>query len=93
MIILLWINPFNVLYRSARYGIFKVLLNIIISPFGLVNFKYFFLADIITSLGVPLKDFVILVIAVGTWDLNVNAKNYVLLFFIVDILPFWFRAW
>ena len=49
------------------------------SPFGQVKFKHFFLADIITSLGVSLKDFISIFFLFGTgqWlDLAEYAKTY-----------------
>jgi hypothetical protein len=50
-----------------------------VSPFGQVKFKHFFLADIITSLGVTLKDFISIFFLFGTgqWlDLAEYAKAY-----------------
>lgn len=48
--------PFHILYLKARKNLLEVLWNIFISPFGIVKFKHFFLADIITSFVNPLKD-------------------------------------
>jgi hypothetical protein len=48
--------PFHVFYLKARKELLVVLWNIVISPFGIVRFKHFFLADIITSFVTPLKD-------------------------------------
>jgi hypothetical protein len=47
---LLFLNPFHILYRTARYEVFKVIFNILISPLGKVRFKHFFFADILTSM-------------------------------------------
>lgn len=47
--IFLFIMPFNVIYGYARKELFKTLAQIIISPFGLVKFRHFFLADLLTS--------------------------------------------
>lgn len=54
--ILICFAPFHCLYLRARKELLVVLYHIVISPFGLVRFKHFFLADIITSFVVPLKD-------------------------------------
>lgn len=48
--------PFHCFYMRARKELLVVLWNIVISPFGLVKFKHFFLADILTSFVIPLKD-------------------------------------
>lgn len=54
--IILCFLPIHVFYLRARKNLFVVLFNILISPFGIVRFKHFFLADIITSFVNPLKD-------------------------------------
>jgi hypothetical protein len=50
--------PIHVFYLKSRLELAKTLGHIIISPFGPVKFKDFFLADIITSMGIPLKDLI-----------------------------------
>jgi hypothetical protein len=42
--------PIHVFYLKSRKQLLKVLLHIFASPFGKVNFKHFFLADILTSM-------------------------------------------
>jgi len=66
--ILFWLNPLNVLYRHARFDFLKIILNIVISPFGKVSFKYFFVADIITSMGTVLKDCIYQYEIFHDWD-------------------------
>lgn len=46
--------PFNIFYRSTRIQILYTLGHIVISPFGLVRFRHFFLADVLTSIITPL---------------------------------------
>jgi len=48
------INPFPIFYRSTRIQILYTLGHIIASPFGLVRFRHFFLADVLTSIITPL---------------------------------------
>lgn len=55
-LVFIMFSPFNFLYRVARFEIIKVLGHIIISPFGLVKFRDFFLADVITSARLMLSD-------------------------------------
>lgn len=43
-------QPFHCLFLRGRVALAQTLWNIVISPFGLVRFRHFFLADIITSL-------------------------------------------
>jgi EXS family len=50
------IQPFHCLFKRGRVALGQTLWNILISPFGLVRFRHFFLADIITSFVQPLKD-------------------------------------
>jgi hypothetical protein len=69
--------PFHVFYMKSRKELVRVLFHIFVSPFGVVKFKHFFLADIITSLGVTLKDFISIffLFSSGQWlDLAENAK-------------------
>ena len=49
--------PFDLFYWPLRKAIVQVLGHIIISPFGRVEFRHFFVADVITSLAKPLGDF------------------------------------
>jgi len=48
--------PFHFFYSRARFQLLKTLGNIFISPFGLVRFRHFFLADVITSMVGTLQD-------------------------------------
>lgn len=50
--------PAHIFYLKSRKELARTLGHIIISPFGPVKFKDFFLADIITSMVIPLKDIV-----------------------------------
>ena len=52
----LCIQPFHFFYRGGRIALAQTLWNILISPFGLVRFRHFFIADIITSFVQPLRD-------------------------------------
>ena len=46
---LLCFQPFHFLFKRGRVALALTLWNILISPFGLVRFRHFFLADIVTS--------------------------------------------
>ena len=48
--IILCFLPFHVFYLRTRKELSRVLFNILLSPFGTVKFKHFFLADILTSM-------------------------------------------
>ena len=70
--------PFHVFYLRSRLELVKVLFQIVISPFGVVKFKHFFLADIITSMVQPLRDLgaIVALFVTGVWlDLTSNAKD------------------
>ena len=48
--------PFNMFYRHFRFELIYSFYQTIISPFGYVRFKDFFLGDILTSMTKPLID-------------------------------------
>ena len=54
---LMLVNPFSFLYKEFRINLLYVLYQNIISPFGIVGFKEFFIGDILTSMVKPLIDF------------------------------------
>jgi hypothetical protein len=54
--IMMCLLPVHVFYLKSRLELARTLGHILISPFGPVKFKDFFLADIITSMVIPLKD-------------------------------------
>lgn len=54
LFILICLNPMHCFYQRARVATGVTLWNILISPFGLVRFRHFFLADVITSMVTPI---------------------------------------
>ena len=98
MMILLCLIPFHCFYRTARLEIIKVLFQVMISPFSVVRFKQFIIADIITSFVNPLKDlgYVACFYIHGLWldSTEPNIEKCYLLkeyTYIVMFIPFWFR--
>jgi len=90
--------PFHCFYKRARKELLVVLWNIVISPFGLVKFKHFFLADILTSFVIPLKDVgnTVCFYASTLWLTSEmpDTKAFpglVYYLMIIPLLPFWFR--
>ena len=84
----------------GRYELLYSIVQIAIAPFGLVRFRDFFLADVITSMGHPLVDVGITVsyFASGHWesrDKDVNKKTGILNVYIIAVayLPYWWRFW
>ena len=55
-ILLILINPFNLMNRNFRYELIYTFYNTIVAPFGYVRFKDFFLGDILTSMVKPMID-------------------------------------
>jgi hypothetical protein len=53
---ILMFNPFRYLFKTELMMMKHTLYNIVISPFGQVRFKHFFLADIFTSMVQVLRD-------------------------------------
>jgi hypothetical protein len=89
--------PFHCFYKRARVELLVVLWHIFISPFGLVRFKHFFLADVLTSFVIPLKDlgFIVCFFVTGMWlDSSPPSTNYDSVKYytvVIPFLPFWFR--
>lgn len=86
------------MYRVARFEIIKVLGHILISPYGLVKFRDFFLADVITSARLMLSDSTSMVCfytskeflietdpVTCSWQPNLN--------YVWAIIPYWWRFW
>ena len=108
-LIIVILLPCHLFYLRARKEMVKVLFNIIISPFGSVKFRHFFLADMLTSFTQPFKDLGITMCyffgqyydqkqqrEVFYWETStiVNPTNHTWLinyFYVVSILPLWFR--
>ena len=72
--------------------------NILISPLGVVRFKHFFLADIITSFVNPLKDvgFVTCFFLSDRWLHSViptkdKCEGLLTYTLVIAFLPYWFR--
>jgi hypothetical protein len=76
--ILLCCLPFHVFYLRSRLELLKTLWHILISPFGPVKFKDFFLADILTSMIYPLRDVILIGFFFGTgqWLLLEENAHY-----------------
>ena len=98
--------PFHFFYLRSRIALLKALLQIIISPFGVVKFKHFFLADIMTSFIYPLRDIgnIVALFVTGTWlDLSSSADNMNYSYLnkpsselsnytlVIMFIPYWFR--
>ena len=82
----------------ARKELLIVLWHILISPFGIVRFKHFFLADILTSFVIPFKytAYITCFFISENWlDSNYPDKNrcpYITDYkLIIAFFPFWFR--
>ncbi len=99
-ILLSFFNPFRCCYRSVRGSLFSALAHILIAPFGLVRFRHFFLADVLTSFVKPLVDIrYCLCFFVGTvsWlhDDRVTCENgsptQRTLNLVITLLPYWVR--
>jgi hypothetical protein len=56
LILALFLLPCHVFYRTARLELLKIIWEVLISPFSVVSFKHFIVADIFTSFVNPLKD-------------------------------------
>ena len=55
-LIVIVIFPFHIFHLSARLTLLKVLGNLLITPFGKADFRECFVADILTSMVIPITD-------------------------------------
>lgn len=56
LFVFFFLNPFHILYRTARYEMLRVMGLVLIVPFSNVRFKEFLLADVCTSLTKTFED-------------------------------------
>ncbi|KAL9642144.1 hypothetical protein ABK040_007149 [Willaertia magna] len=56
VLIFIAVLPMHVFHLSARYTLLQVLGKLLITPFGEIKFKHFFVADILTSMVIPITD-------------------------------------
>jgi EXS family len=95
---ILMFNPFRYLFKTELLLMKTTVYNIVISPFGLVRFKHFFLAAIFISMSQVLKDlgYIGCFLLSGAWRLSEepsmdkcpHLENYLLL---IVFIPYWFR--
>eukprot|EP00347_Sterkiella_histriomuscorum_P000531 403375494 len=96
--VLICLQPFSFFYRRGRVSLLRTVWNIIISPFGLVRFRHFFLADIFCSMVVPFRDlgYITCFFFQGEWlnstPPNIKTcprlENYLIF---VAFVPYWLR--
>ena len=95
ILFLLMINPLHCFYRRARWALWDVIWQIIISPFGKVRFRDFFLADIFTSLVKPFQDMGYSACFFGTtaWIDNHDPQCgwLPLVLILISLLPYYWR--
>ena len=90
-------NPLEFLHRPARYEVCFTIANIIVAPFRKVEFRHFFLADVITSSKLMLTDSSQMVCFYTSdeyhslspmscmWTSNLN--------YFWGMVPYWWRFW
>jgi hypothetical protein len=69
LFVLLVLNPFRYPFQTDLIQIRATFWNILIAPFGKVQFRHFFIADILTSMGQVLKDmgYIVFFFGSGAW--------------------------
>lgn len=82
-------------YRQARKQLCYTLVQIVLSPFGRVKFRDFFLADVITSMVQSLNDIAFTIYffypSNFTHNKSPDQLSYTIIGYILGIIPFWFR--
>jgi len=56
IVILLFINPLNVMYRRVRYSLFTTFANVVIAPIGNIRFKAYLLTEILSDCIIQMED-------------------------------------
>jgi hypothetical protein len=86
-------------YRTARKQLAITIWEIVISPFGRVRFRDFFFADVITSMGEPLKDIancIFFLVYIKDIHKQHHPEDNLMIrvyYIVVSFLPFWWRFW
>ena len=93
--------PIHCFYLKARIKLAKTMGQIIISPFGVVRFRHFFLADVLTSMISPIQDLAIIgcfyLDGDGRWKRSekVNFENECgaghSIYIALGFIPYWWR--
>ena len=98
--LLICLLPLHVGYLQARIQVAKTLFNILISPFGKVRFRHFFLADVLTSMVSSLQNTAVIMCYFKTGDFETSTKVSDLLGacpvlydykILMGFIPYWFR--
>lgn len=83
-------------YPDVRRGLAAAMGHIFISPFGKVDFRHFFLADVLTSLAKPLSDIArsSCYLASDSWLLSTppHCPHETFWFCVITMLPLYWRA-
>lgn len=96
-LIAMMFNPTKMFYWVPRFEILKVMWEILIAPFGLVKFRHFFMADVITSAKLMLSDSCSMICFYSSGNFTSvqpvtcswqEKANYAW-----AILPYWWRFW
>ena len=92
--------PFHLFYFKIRWEIAKTLWHIMICPFGLVRFRHFFLADVLTSMVSSLQNTAIITCYFKTGSFETattvdDLKSICPILYdykiFMGFLPYWFR--
>jgi hypothetical protein len=95
---MLFLIPWHCFYKTARLEFFKIIWEVLISPFSVVRFKHFIVADLMTSFVNPFKDLgysscfflhgLWFDSSMPTFNTCKGLEDYT---YIVMFVPFWFR--
>ena len=95
----LCLMPIHCFYFRGRIQLAKTLWNILISPFGKVRFRHFFLADVITSMTGPLQHLMYIAcfykdrhfVTGDPINLKDECQTGYVVYWIFAFLPYWWR--
>ncbi|RDY07085.1 Phosphate transporter PHO1-like 10, partial [Mucuna pruriens] len=97
IVLLITFCPLNIIYRSSRFFFIRCLFRCICAPFFKVSLQDFFLADQLTSQFQAFRSFELYICYYGLGEHSRRQKkcqsrgSYNVQYFIVGIIPYWFR--
>merc|ERR1711957_168783 len=88
MPLIVFLFPLRIFVSSFRLSVIKTIGHIVIAPFGLVEFRHFFLADIFCSAKIMFFDTATIMCLAQEKEECINYNTY---YYILGVLPFWWR--
>ena len=90
MTLIIFLFPMKIFASPFRLSLVKTVGNIVIAPFGQVEFRHFFLADIFCSAKQMFFDTATIMCLAQEGEECLDYDTYI---YVLGVLPFWWRFW